>query len=176
MQRLFDDFERTNPFPAKEGEDSFSFMNRVAQPFWERIRSELDEWFAVYPPEDAKDLRSRFRDQSPAQHYAAWWELYLHELFRRLGFEIEVHPELEGVSGRPDFRVARDDAAFYVEAATTFSGIVGDATASERAGSRHLSTRSQIRTSSSRSISTVWGRSGPPTERSLSRCGIGSMA
>src|SRR3954447_23347680 len=101
--RLFDDFERANPLPAEEGEDSFSFMNRVAQPFWQRIRDELDQWFAAYPPDDATDLRSRFRDASPAQHFAAWWELYLHELFLRLGFAVDVHPELEGVSGRPDF-------------------------------------------------------------------------
>lgn len=123
---LFRDIERTDSSPARYGEDSFSFLDRVDQKFWQRVRTELERWFAAYPADEASDLRARFRDKHPAQHFAAWWELYLHRLFCQLGFSVDIHPKLEGLSTRPDFRVSRPGAAFLVEAATTFSGIVDE--------------------------------------------------
>lgn len=122
--QLFEEFDRTDPSPAEAGEDSFSFMNRVDQPFWQRIREELNRWFSNYPPEGADDLHSRFQERAADQHYAAWWELYLHKLFRQLGFEVQLHPELKDTTSRPDFRVCRGEESFLLEAATTFSGIV----------------------------------------------------
>jgi hypothetical protein len=123
---------RVDPSPAEHGEDSFRFMNRVDQPFWERIGDEFERWFAAYPREHAADLRGRFRDAAPGQHFGAWWELYLHRLFSQLGFEVEVHPELPGAPGRPDFRLVRGKESFLMEAAVTFSGIVDE----ERHGER----------------------------------------
>ena len=123
---LFSEMERTDPGPRRYGEDSFSFLDRVDQRYWECIRSELESWFAEYPDEEKADLRARFRDKSPAQHYAAWWELYLHRLFSRLGFRVDVHPELAEVSGRPDFRITSSQGSFLLEAAATFSGIVAE--------------------------------------------------
>jgi hypothetical protein len=123
---LFREIERTDSSPARYGEDSFSFLDRVDQKFWQRVRTELERWFAAYPADEASDLRARFRDKHPAQHFAAWWELYLHRLFCQLGFSVDIHPKLEGFSTRPDFRVSRPGAAFLVEAATTISGIVDE--------------------------------------------------
>jgi hypothetical protein len=123
---LFSQMPRTDPTPSRHGEDSFSFLDRVDQKFWQRIRAELDHWFADYPADEAADLRARFRDKDPAQHFAAWWELYLHRLFMQLGFGVDLHPKLEEVSGRPDYRVTGPNGSFLVEAATTFSGIVDD--------------------------------------------------
>lgn len=131
---LFSAIERTDPRPSRYGEDSFAFLDRVDQKFWQRIRIELEQWFAEYPTDEATDLRSRFRDKDPAQHFAAWWELYLHRLFNQLRFRVEVHPELEGVSSRPDFRITGPDGSFLVEAATTFSGIVDEDRDSTREG------------------------------------------
>ncbi len=51
--RLFDTGGRVDPQSAEHGEDSFSFMNRVDQPFWSRIREELERWFSAYPREHA---------------------------------------------------------------------------------------------------------------------------
>lgn len=126
--------ERTDPGHAQYGEDSFSFLDRVDQRYWERIRSELEGWFAEYPVEEKADLKARFRDKSPAQHFAAWWELYLHRLFSQLGFRVDVHPELAEVSGRPDFRITGSQGSFLLEAATTFSGIVAEDRNSAREG------------------------------------------
>ena len=85
---------------------------------------ELDAWFAEYPEEHGDDLKARFRSPDPRQHFPAWWELYLFRVFRCLGFEVEVHPDVEGASTHPDFRVERHGEGFYVEAVTVFSGIV----------------------------------------------------
>lgn len=121
---LFSVRERTNGKPAGHAESSFAFLDRVAQPYWERIRIELDSWFADFPRgESARDLRSRFRKDDHRQHYAAWWELYLHRLLTRQGFEVEVHPALPDTADRPDFRVHSPSGSFFLEAATTFSGI-----------------------------------------------------
>jgi hypothetical protein len=131
---LFSQTERSDPSPSRYGEDSFSFLDRVDQKFWRRIRMELEHWFVEYPAGDAADLRSRFRDKDPAQHFAAWWELYLHRLFSQLQFRVDIHPELAEVSGRPDFRITGPDGSFLVEAATTFSGIVDEDRDSTREG------------------------------------------
>ena len=117
---------RTDRSPARYSEDSFAFLNRAAGAFWQRVRDELENWFAAYPSEHQADLRARFRSRLPSQHWAAWWELYLHRVFTALGFEVEVHPELPGVDARPDFRLTRGAEAAYVEAVTSFSGIVDE--------------------------------------------------
>src|SRR4051794_32827988 len=97
--KLFSDGPRTNPGPATHSEADFAFLDRVAQPYWERVRGELEAWFAAYPRnETGRDLRSRFRKADPAQHCAAWWELYLHRLFTLAGYDAEPHPRLVGTS------------------------------------------------------------------------------
>src|SRR3954451_3273663 len=121
--QLFDNIQRNDPSPCKDLEDSFAFLNRVNTPFWKEVRSLLEGWFSRYPLHEGKDLRKAFRSRLPGQHHGAWWELYLHELFSRLGYEIEIHPELADSSKRPDFLLRRDDSLLYVEAAVVFSGI-----------------------------------------------------
>lgn len=48
---LFDDLKREDPSPARPGEDSFAFLNRVDTPFWAKVRRLLEEWFGHYPAE-----------------------------------------------------------------------------------------------------------------------------
>ncbi len=119
---LFDDFVRTDPEPSR-GEDSFTFLNRVATPYWERVRAFLEQAYAAYPEQHAADLRGRFRDRRWSEHIGAWWELYLFTLFRALDFEVEVHPTLRGVSARPDFRVGTGEESFLVEARHVATGV-----------------------------------------------------
>lgn len=47
---------------------------------------------------------------------AAFWELYLHEAFDRLGFAITHELDVPGSTRHPDFLLTRDDEEFYVEA------------------------------------------------------------
>ncbi len=132
--RLFDEMERSDSSPAAYGEDSFAFMNRADGVVWARIREVLDAWFADYPAEHAADLRERFRDRRPGAHQGAWWELYLHHLFSRLGYTITVHPELPDTTKRPDFELSRGEERLYVEATVVFSGIVDEGSDGVRQG------------------------------------------
>jgi hypothetical protein len=85
----------------------------------------LESFFRRYPAEHSESLRRDFRARLPGRHYAAWWELYLHELFLRLGYEITVHPAIDGTDRKPDFGLRRDDSNLVVEASVVFSGIAG---------------------------------------------------
>lgn len=120
---VFDDLLRSDPEPARAEEDSFAFLNRAATPYWERVRDFIEEAFAEYPAAHAADLRSRFRDRRWSAHAGAWWELYLFRLFRALDFEVEVHPRLQSVSSRPDFRVTTPAGSFLIEARHVAAGI-----------------------------------------------------
>ena len=125
---------RVDASPASQGEDSYAFLNRVASPYWAKVRDELEAWLSGYPTEARADVVARFRSKLPAQHWAAWWELYLFTLFTRLGFTVEVHPET-GVRGTtPDFHCVRADCRFYLEAAVVFSGVSEAGRNAEREG------------------------------------------
>jgi hypothetical protein len=121
---LFDDFERSDASPQSENEDDFASLNRIATPFFTEVRRVLEEWFARYPEEHASKLRQDFRSRLPGQHWAAWWELYLHELFTRLGYELAIHPRLPDSARTPDFEMRRGASRLYLEATVVFSGIV----------------------------------------------------
>ena len=79
-------------------------------------RSVLEDWCVDYPDESG-DLRGRFRNDARSQHIGAWWELYTYSLFRRLGYEITVHPSMPGTTKNPDFLVVRDSVETVVECA-----------------------------------------------------------
>jgi hypothetical protein len=124
MPQLFDIVERTDSSSASPVEDSFTFLNRAAGVVWERQRELLERWYGAFPDAD-EDLQRRFRSRKPQQHYAAWWELYIHSLLQALDYEVTVHPVLPGTKGRTDFLAERPrEESFYVEAKTVFSGIV----------------------------------------------------
>ncbi|MBS1845314.1 MAG: hypothetical protein JST53_12940 [Actinobacteria bacterium] len=66
----------------------------------------LNDWyerFASSQSEPAvKDLRQRRRPKGEGQFNPAFWELYLHELFARLGFEAKVPPRFGMLPSRPN--------------------------------------------------------------------------
>ena len=126
-QTLFDSFVRTDGEPARAEEDSFAFLNRAATPYWERVRTFVDQAFAAYPESDAADLRPRFQSRRWSDHVGAWWELYLFTLLQALGLEVEVHPDLPGVATRPDFRASDREGPFFIEARHVAAGIMSDA-------------------------------------------------
>jgi hypothetical protein len=67
-----------------------------------------------------------FQDRRWSMHVGAWWELYLFTLACALGADVEVHPELRGVSTRPDFRLRIDGEIVLVEARHVAAGLVSE--------------------------------------------------
>jgi hypothetical protein len=115
---LFSSRDRTDPSPSREGEARFEFLDRVAGPFWDRLRSVIESWFVEYPPAQSFDLAQRLRADDD-QHDAAWWELYLYRILTATGRRLTPHPEVPGTTKRPDFLVEEPDGnAWYLEATT----------------------------------------------------------
>lgn len=118
--RLFPDAPRSDPRSKRAHESEYKFFQRVADPAYGRIRDLLNQWFdrftALQDAEAVADLRQRFRAKQRGQFLSAFWELYLHELFARLGYQPEVHPTVARGGNRPDFLMTRDSARFYLEA------------------------------------------------------------
>ena len=78
----------------------------------EKIRDKLNDWFSNYPEEDKRDLLARFRDNFSS----AFYELFIHELFRCQGFSLTPHPQLPHSTKKLDFLAKRGDNEFYLEA------------------------------------------------------------
>lgn len=111
---LFDRAARHDTQPKLYSEESFSYYNRSARPAVARIREVLQEWFDRYPVAEQEELWRRFR----ADFAAAFFELFLHELLRRLGIEPIPHPFLDAqTKRRPDFlAVSPGGKRFLLEA------------------------------------------------------------
>jgi hypothetical protein len=112
--RVFDDFERTHNGIKPEAESTFSFLNRSAGPAFARIRAEIERWFANYPASGQAELAARF----PKEFISPFFELLIHELFRRLGAAVELHPSVGSKGKRPDFRVRLPDVPSIIVEAT----------------------------------------------------------
>ena len=79
--QIFDDIPRTETRAKNERESFFPYYNRSARPMIAAVRQLLESWFARIPADAQRDLRARLRSPIDSQHEAAFWELYLHELF-----------------------------------------------------------------------------------------------
>jgi hypothetical protein len=116
---LFDNKPRSDPGTARASESSYQFLDRVDDPVFARVRDLFNDWFASLAAhqseEAARDMRGRLRSKQTLQFYGAFWELYLHEAFTRLGFDIESHPQ-SSKDTRPDFLLTREKERFYMEA------------------------------------------------------------
>ena len=113
---LFDDIVRTDHRHSKRGRSAFDFLNTSAWPACHNMRDTLEQWFERFPDSSKGDLRARFRKRGH-NHGSAFFELFLHEVFSRLGLSAEVHPESECSRGRPDFAVTSGSGdLYYVEA------------------------------------------------------------
>ena len=125
---LFADWQRQDASKADDEETTWSFLDRVADPALARVRCCLNEWFERYPREHRKGLRGRLASGDNVEFHGAWFELYLHELHRRLGFSLEVEPDLPGVPTHPDFLLERHGEQFFLEAT-----VIGDRDGAGRA-------------------------------------------
>lgn len=114
---LFSEGVRVDGNPKRPTESHFAFADRIRQPYFERERRWYEDAFGHYPAgADRGDLRARFRSPDDFQHGAAAWELYVHELWRRLGWTLTPHPETPD-GKRRDFLAERDGDRFILECA-----------------------------------------------------------
>lgn len=114
---LFDQIERTYKGTKLYSESDFDYLNHSARKYCERMRSLLEEWLGHYPIDKREELIKRFRSSDDIGFKSVFFELYLHELLLRLGFKIEIHPQIEGESTHPEFLASLDtEPKFYLEA------------------------------------------------------------
>ena len=95
-ERVCEDAHRSDPSPASHAESSAAFLNRVAGSCWDQVRHLVDEWVAHIPVDSRVDIIARLKSAQDRQSTAAFWELYLHETFTRAGFDVELHPAVDG--------------------------------------------------------------------------------
>lgn len=115
MASVFSDRTRLDASPAS-GESIYAFLDRVAGPFWDRIRQLIEDWVNDYCPDDQAEMIARLHNKSDSDFTAAYWELLLYHGLKTLGFEVTCHPEIAGTTKRPDFLVENEDCSFYLEA------------------------------------------------------------
>ena len=109
---LFEDIERFDLEPAKHLDNTYDFYNRSAIERISNVRDVLNDWFEKYPSDEKQEMKSRFK----TSFSSAFYELFLHELFARQGFELEAHPDIHGTEKKPDFVVKGHNVEFYLEA------------------------------------------------------------
>lgn len=112
LEQLFREDQNKFLGPAKYNENPFEYFERSARKDIEIIRKKLNEWFYIYPSEHQKELKNSFK-----KHFDdSFYELFLHQLFLQLGFQVEIHPTIEKTNKKPDFLIKKDDLVIYIEA------------------------------------------------------------
>ena len=103
--------------PKRYGEPIYTYYRDSERAGIVTIRALLEDWFLEIPAAEQLDLQQRFRSPIERQHRSAVFELFLHHMLLRLGFQLEFHPRIPGVATRPDFLVSQNgQALFYLEA------------------------------------------------------------
>lgn len=117
---VFQPGERQGVGPADHGESRSSYLDRSARPQFAAARDRINAWFARLCSEMQPDVLARLRSADDHQFASGYWELYLHELLVRLGYEVVCEPSLR--DGRSiDFLARRGDGSMYLEATVAHS-------------------------------------------------------
>jgi hypothetical protein len=141
---VFDNVTRSYLGPREHGESQFAYLNRSARPQFEAARRRVDEWFSRLCVGLKPGVLQRLRNSNDQEFDASFWELYLHELFIRLGYEIDCEPVLP--NGRKiDFLLRRGRSVIYLEATT--AGKSDDRRGADARRDRIYRELNQIRTS-----------------------------
>lgn len=112
MEKLFDDKERKENRYARHLEKPYKFYDSSAKPEFTAIREMLNDWFSRYPDSHKRFLKRDFQ----SQFEPAFFELFIHELFRQQGFTLTPHPNVPNSSKNPDFLAKKGEVEIYLEA------------------------------------------------------------
>jgi hypothetical protein len=103
--RLFDTPPSADIGPAKHGESHYDYLGRTGKPSFLRVRKLIEAWLAEFPKHHRQELTCRLRSRADHHFDGAFFELYLHTLFRGLGFSVRVHPRAGSRGKHPDFQL-----------------------------------------------------------------------
>ena len=98
------------------GESTFEFLQRGGRPEAIEIRRWIESWFREYPEDHGEELSTRLQSKKFAEFMSAYFELQVFSVLRRLGCDVEIHPDFEGTHGTVDFGVMHGKDSFYLEA------------------------------------------------------------
>lgn len=115
---LFEEKDRFDFQYAEHGVNIFEFFDSNAENRVKTVRDALNDWFSRYPDSHKTDLKQGFKNN----FYTAMYELFIHELFIKQGFQLFPHPTIPNSSKRPDFLAVKDSTEFYIEA-TVLTGV-----------------------------------------------------
>ena len=118
MTHLFNVPPSADLSPASYSEPHFAYLARSGRPSFARVRTLVEDWLAAVPKPHRSELASRLRTTEDHHFEAAFFELYLHELCRRLGYHVTCHPRAGTKGRRPDFFMRSPHTRFLIEAAT----------------------------------------------------------
>ncbi|HBD9375919.1 TPA: hypothetical protein KLD42_002834 [Legionella pneumophila] len=114
---LFSDKTRVELRGATYGEHPFDYLDSSARKEAQDIRTLLQEAFDKYPKDEAIELKQRIQARDVNLSQSASFELILHHLLIKQGFNVEVHPDVSGCSTSPDFLITSiDGQKTYIEA------------------------------------------------------------
>lgn len=108
---LFEDKKRNRLDYCRQLENPYDFYDSSAKPEFGVVRDKLNNWFSRYPEPNQSELRERFK----STFSSAFFELFIHQFFFNLGFQISIHPKILTTSKRPDFLIRNNLAEFYLE-------------------------------------------------------------
>ena len=103
--RLFDTVVSADMEPARYGESHYEYLSRTGRAPFLRVRELMESWLAEFPRKHQGEMAKRLRARDNHHFDAAFFELYLHTLFCRLGYIVRVHPRAGRLNKRPDFLI-----------------------------------------------------------------------
>jgi hypothetical protein len=116
---IFDEIKRSDKRSKYFNESSFDYYNLSARPGMAAIRELIERWYADFPSAGKTDIRGRLRSGRQTDFLSSFFELYLCQLSRALGFSVEIYPEMShhARKSHPDFILSHaGEPALYVEA------------------------------------------------------------
>ena len=117
---LFEEKSRNDDEFKKSSESNYEFLNRSSRKLFANIREYLNEWFSEYPDEHKYELEQRLKDKDDINFMGAFTEIFLYKMLKNLGFDIEIHPEIEECNDHPDFLIKYDgNEIAYFESTTS---------------------------------------------------------
>jgi hypothetical protein len=106
---LFSDVIHSDDSPRGHTEGDFAHLDRSSREECARIRQILESWVGQIPSDGQSEIVRRLKSGDKQNFDSAILELYTHQLLRRTGHTVILHPMLEFTSRNPDFLATSAD-------------------------------------------------------------------